>query len=91
VAIAGGSTSGVAVAVNGQPAGTIAISGDSTVGRNGIQGLWYEREVPFSASLLKSGTNTLTLTVPAGGLTAGIIYDYVRLELDEATRTAANN
>jgi hypothetical protein len=25
----------------------------------------------------------LGLTVPAGGLTSGIIYDYLRLELDE--------
>jgi rhamnogalacturonan endolyase len=54
------------------------------IGRNGIQGLWYEREVPFPATLLKSGTNVLTLTVPAGGLTSGILYDYLRLELDES-------
>lgn len=86
VAIAGGGTSGIAVAVNGQPAGTVAIASDSTVGRNGIQGLWYEREIPFAASLLKAGRNTVTLTVPAGGLTAGIVYDYVRLELDESTQ-----
>ena len=87
VAIAGGSTSGIDVAVNGQPAGTVPISGDSTVGRNGIQGLWYEREIPFAASLLKPGTNILKLTVPAGGLTNGIIYDYLRLELDESARS----
>jgi hypothetical protein len=31
---------------------------------------------------LKAGTNTITLTVPAGTLTAGIIYDYLRLELE---------
>ena len=34
------------------------------------------------ASMLKAGTNTITLTVPAGTLTAGIIYDYLRLELE---------
>jgi rhamnogalacturonan endolyase len=38
--------------------------------------------VVFDASLLKAGTNTITLTVPAGTLTAGIIYDYLRLELE---------
>jgi hypothetical protein len=27
-------------------------------------------------------TNTITLTVPAGGLTSGIIYDYLRLEVE---------
>jgi rhamnogalacturonan endolyase len=89
VAIAGGSASGIEVAVNGQPVGTIPISGDSTVGRNGIQGLWYEREVPFDASLMKAGANVLTLTVPAGGLTNGIVYDYLRLELDESAPAPA--
>ncbi|HVW20591.1 MAG TPA: polysaccharide lyase family protein [Opitutaceae bacterium] len=83
VAIAGGSTSGIPVEVNGQLVGVIKIDGDSTVGRNGIQGLWYEREVPFAASWLKAGENTLTLTVPAGSINQGIIYDYLRLELDE--------
>jgi rhamnogalacturonan endolyase len=59
------------------------VDGDSTVGRNGIQGLWYQREVPFAATMLKAGTNVVTLTVPAGAQTNGVIYDYLRLELDE--------
>jgi rhamnogalacturonan endolyase len=85
VAIAGGSVTGnsIPVTVNGQPAGTIKITGDSTISRNSIQGLWYEREIPFTAALLKAGTNVLTLTVPAGAQTNGVIYDYLRLELDE--------
>ncbi len=87
VALAGGSVSGgnrIPVTVNGQPVAPIIVAGDSTVGRNGIQGLWYEREVAFPASLLKAGTNTVTLTVPAGGQTNGVVYDYLRLELDES-------
>ncbi len=32
---------------------------------------------------MTAGTNTLALTVPPGGLANGIIYDYLRLELDE--------
>jgi hypothetical protein len=32
---------------------------------------------------MKQGKNVLALTVPAGGLMNGIIYDYLRLELDE--------
>ena len=40
-------------------------------------------EVPFDGSLLQAGENTLVLTVPAGPLTSGVIYDYLRLELDE--------
>ena len=35
---------------------------------------------------MKAGENVMQLTVPAGSLTAGIIYDYLRLELDEKTR-----
>jgi rhamnogalacturonan endolyase len=57
---------------------------------NGIQGIWYEREFPFDASMLKAGTNVLTLTIPAGPVNNGVIYDYLRLELDGgASATAA--
>jgi rhamnogalacturonan endolyase len=33
---------------------------------------------------MKAGSNVLTLTVPGGSLTSGIVYDYLRLELDES-------
>jgi rhamnogalacturonan endolyase len=56
---------------------------DSTIVRHNIQGIWFERELPFHASMLKQGTNTLTMTIPAGSLNSGVIYDCVRLELDE--------
>ena len=42
-----------------------------------------EHNLAFDASLMKAGTNGLKLTIPAGGLTSGILYDYLRLELDE--------
>jgi rhamnogalacturonan endolyase len=32
---------------------------------------------------LKPGENELQLTVPAGELTSGVVYDYLRLELNE--------
>jgi hypothetical protein len=41
--------------------------------------------------MMKQGTNTLTLTVPVGSLNNGVIYDCVRLELDEAAPAAAAN
>jgi len=71
--------------VNGRPAGEIQLAaGDSTFsGRNGIQGIWYQREMAFDTSMLKAGQNTMTLTVPAGSVGAGVMYDYLRLELDE--------
>jgi len=33
--------------------------------------------------MLKPGANEMQLTVPAGELTSGVIYDYLRLELNE--------
>jgi rhamnogalacturonan endolyase len=91
LAVCGTGARSLAVAINGQPAGTIALSTpDSTFGMgNGIQGIWYEREFPFDASMLKAGTNVLTLTVPAGPVNSGVIYDYLRLELDEGAPPAA--
>ena len=47
--------------------------------RNGISGIWYERELPFDASLMRAGANVMQLIVPAGPVTAGILYDYLRL------------
>ena len=59
--------------------------GDGVITRHQTQGLWYERQFEFGASMLKAGENTLTLTVPAGPINNGVIYDYLRLELDERT------
>jgi rhamnogalacturonan endolyase len=56
---------------------------NATINRDGIGGYWMEHNLPFDASLMQAGTNVLSLTVPAGGLTSGIIYDYLRLELDD--------
>ena len=42
------------------------------------------RDLSFDASLMKAGENVLKLTIPGGGLTSGVEYDYLRLELDEA-------
>lgn len=88
LAICGGGAREIEVAVNGQPVGKVdPLLVDGAITRHSIQGLWYECEVAFDASLLKSGTNALTLTVPAGPVNNGVIYDYLRLELDE-TRSA---
>ena len=37
----------------------------------------------FDAALLKAGENQMQLTVPAGEVTSGVVYDYLRLELKE--------
>ena len=70
------------IGVNGQPAGTVTgLVYNATLNRDGIAGSWVEKNLTFDAALLKAGDNTLTLTIPGGGVTSGIIYDYLRLEL----------
>ncbi|HEX9045502.1 MAG TPA: polysaccharide lyase family protein, partial [Verrucomicrobiae bacterium] len=56
---------------------------NAVISRDGIGGTWSEHDLVFDAALMKPGKNVLSLTVPAGPLTAGIVYDYIRLELDE--------
>ena len=82
LALTGVSARSIGVTVNGQDAGTVTgLVYNATINRDGVQGSWVEKDLTFDGSLLHAGTNTLTLTVPAGGLTSGIAYDVVRLEL----------
>ncbi len=88
LALCGTGTRTLDLSVNDQPAGHVALPmGDGAITRHSIQGLWYEKELVFDATLLKRGANTLTITVPAGPVNNGIIYDYLRLELDEAAKS----
>jgi rhamnogalacturonan endolyase len=86
LAICAANTRSVEVSVNDKSAGVVDQfpSGDATVVRHGIQGIWYERDLAFDAAIMKQGDNVLTLTMPAGSVNNGIIYDYVRLELDDS-------
>ena len=85
LALAGVGARGLAVQVNGKDAGAITgLVYNATINRDGIQGSWVERDLAFDGALLHAGNNTVTLTVPAGGLTSGIAYDVVRLELAPA-------
>jgi rhamnogalacturonan endolyase len=89
VAICGSGARSIAVTVNDKPAGQINLMGaDTVITRQGSQGIWYERELPFDAALMKQGENVLTLTVPAGPVNNGVLYDYLRLELDESGQMA---
>jgi rhamnogalacturonan endolyase len=84
LAISGGGARSISVKVNDQPAGEVTrLIGDGAITRHQIQGIWYEREVPFDAKLLKQGENRLVLTVPPANVNNGVLYDYLRLELDE--------
>jgi rhamnogalacturonan endolyase len=45
--------------------------------------VWREYTQKFDAALLQAGENQMQLTVPAGDVTSGVVYDYLRLELQE--------
>jgi len=74
--------SGLAIGVNHEAITTVyGLRYINAISRDGIGGYWTERDITFDATKLKAGDNQLTLTVPAGGATEGIMYDYLRLEL----------
>ena len=84
LAICGNGAKEIAVAVNDKPAGTVAnLRIDGTPNRSGNHGLWNEREVVLARSLFAKGENTIKLTIPAGQVVAGVMYDYIRLEATE--------
>jgi len=82
----------LAVTVNGQSAGAIGdgkspdnarLITTNTIRYNSDKGLWQERTLRFDAALLKAGENEMAFTVPGGDLQSGVVWDYLRLELDE--------
>jgi rhamnogalacturonan endolyase len=78
---------GLAIGVNGQPAGTIHPVATNALRYNTNKGVWYQYAQKFDAALLKPGENSLTLTVPAGDVTSGVVWDYLRLELNDGSKT----
>jgi len=90
VALAGSDGGGgLAVAVNGKPVGTIRTISTNALRYNTDRGVWREYTEKFDGSLLREGDNELQLTVPAGDLTSGVVYDYLRLELNEDAQPPA--
>lgn len=89
LAICGVSTRDLTAQINDKPIGSVTnLVYNATINRDGIGGSWCERDLSFDAALLKAGENNLKLTVPQGGLASGIMYDYLRLELDEFAQAA---
>ncbi len=82
VALAGSNAEQLSITVNGKPAGVIHPMRTDAIRYNTDKGIWQEIPVHFDAALLQAGENRLQLTVPAGDVTSGVVYDYLRLELD---------
>lgn len=55
---------------------------DGSMKRHQINGVWKLVDTTIDGSLLESGANTITLTAPEGLITNGVIYDYLRLEVE---------
>jgi rhamnogalacturonan endolyase len=84
VALAGADgEGGLIVGVNGQTVGTIQTVGTNALRYNTDTGVWRQYKQTFNGSLLRAGQNQMQLTVPAGDLTSGVVWDYLRLELNE--------
>jgi rhamnogalacturonan endolyase len=100
VALAGvNGISQLAVMVNGQSAGAIGDGGSpdnarlrttNTIRYNSDKGLWQKRTLRFDAALLKPDENEMTFTVPDGDLQSGVVWDYLRLKLDENHASAGS-
>ncbi len=75
---------GLAIAVNGHDVGSIHPTATNALRYNTDRGQWQERTQTFDASLLHAGENQITLTVPAGDVTSGVVWDYLRLELNQS-------
>jgi rhamnogalacturonan endolyase len=82
IALGGADGGGLAIGVNGKAVGSIRPVATNALRYNTDRGVWHEYSQAFDAALLKAGENEMTLTVPAGELTSGVCYDYLRLELN---------
>jgi rhamnogalacturonan endolyase len=78
---------GLIIGVNGQTVGAIHPVATNALRYNSNKGVWYQYIQKFDASLMKAGENQMTFTVPAGDVTTGVVWDYVRLELNDGSKT----
>ncbi len=77
---------GLSIGVNGQEVGTLHPVATNALRYNTNKGVWYQYIQKFDAVLLKPGENEMTFTVPAGDVTTGVVWDYLRLELNDGSK-----
>jgi rhamnogalacturonan endolyase len=84
IALAGADgNGGLAIGVNGRSVGSIRPVATNALRYNTNKGVWGQYTQQFDGSLLKQGENTMTFTVPAGECNSGVVWDYLRLEVNE--------
>lgn len=93
--LAGATNSGatVAVKVNGTSVGTWKPGiNDAAIYRSAVNGgRHWKFSNTFKTSLLKKGTNTLTLTMSGNGKNGGFMYDCLKMEAGELVTTGIEN
>ena len=75
------------LASTGRMSAAFALSPPTPLRYNTDRGAWYQYIQKFDASLMKRSANQITFTVPAGDVTTGVVWDYVRLELNDGRKT----
>jgi len=86
IALAGADSTTLDIGVNGQTVGTLRPVSTNALRYNTNKGVWNQYIQKFDAALMKPGENTVTFTVPAGDVTNGVVWDYVRLELNDGSK-----
>ena len=76
----------LSIGVNGQTVGTIHPVATNALRYNTNKGVWNQYIQKFEAGLLKQGENEMTFTVPAGDVSTGVVWDYLRLELNDGSK-----
>jgi rhamnogalacturonan endolyase len=80
----------VELLVNGRSVGeTGTLPSTSAMQRDGIRAYWIEKDIAFDAALMKQGENKIQLLSHANSWSQGVMYDCVRLEMDEQKPFAA--
>jgi rhamnogalacturonan endolyase len=77
----------LSIGVNGQAVGSIHPVATNALRYNTNKGVWNQYIQEFDASMLKPGENEMTFTVPAGDITTGVVWDYLRLELNDGAKS----
>jgi rhamnogalacturonan endolyase len=87
ISLAGADSTTLTVGINGQTAGSIRPVATNALRYNTNKGVWNQYIVKYDATLMKAGENEMTFTVPAGDVTNGVVWDYLRLELNDGSKT----
>jgi rhamnogalacturonan endolyase len=80
---------GIGAIGDDQYAANARLINTNSIRYNADKGLWQQRTLKFDGNLLRVGQNSMMFTVPGGDLQSGVVWDYLRLELNEIPQSAS--